>query len=113
MKKRLRKKRRLGEFREWGCVVDIALKSPGDLDRFLDIFVEWVEDLDCYCGGGGAGTSLSMMVELGRRDREPASLRARLLERVESCPLVSAVSATPLFDMWHGSEPPVNPSQAT
>jgi uncharacterized protein YggL (DUF469 family) len=54
VKKRLRKKRRMGEFREWGCVMHFRLKSDSDLNEFLDIFVERVEEIGCYCGGGGS-----------------------------------------------------------
>lgn len=111
MKKRLRKKRRMGEFREWGCSVEVVLKSPADLDRFLDMFVGWVEDLGCYCGGGGGGNGLSMIVELGNEGRKPESLRCSLLERLKSCPLVAAVSVSPLFDLWHGPEPSPAPPQ--
>lgn len=105
MKKRLRKKKRMGEFREWGCLVEVLLFSSADLDQFLDMFVQRVEEIGCYCGGGGRGERLSMVVELGKGDREPLSLRENLMEWVRSSPLVRASSYSELFDLWHGSEP--------
>jgi uncharacterized protein YggL (DUF469 family) len=39
MKKRLRKKKHLGEFTEWGVPVAIARKRKDDFDSFLDDFL--------------------------------------------------------------------------
>lgn len=99
VKKRLRKKRRMGEFREWGCVMHFRLKSDSDLNEFLDIFVERVEEIGCYCGGGGSGSSLSMMVELGRKEGDPEARLAGLIQWALSCPMVKSVRSSEIVDL--------------
>lgn len=106
MKKRLRKKKKVGEYIEWGCELDITLIDESDFDHFLDLFVSRVEELRCYCGGGGWGKKLSMMVELGRGSHLPASRLQSLLAWAKSCPMVESARSGELFDLWHG-EPPV------
>lgn len=110
MKKRIRKKKRLGEFREWGCEIEITLRSPSDLDIFLDLFVQQIEEMGCYCGGGGAGVRLSMMAELGRGEQNSLILKERLLGWVKACHMVQDSSASPIFDLWHGEPPSINGS---
>ena len=56
MKKRLSKKKHLGEFRSWGCQIIITRINEEGLDEFLDDFiVEAIEANGLYCGGGGKG----------------------------------------------------------
>jgi uncharacterized protein YggL (DUF469 family) len=66
MNKRLRKKKRCGEFAEWGRQLTITRNRKDGFDEFLDSFVEEaIESNGCYCGGGGREDSLTVMVELG------------------------------------------------
>jgi uncharacterized protein YggL (DUF469 family) len=54
MKKRLRKKKCLGEFTEWGRQLVITRNRKDGFDEFLDAFIEeTIESNGCYCGGGG------------------------------------------------------------
>ncbi|NQT87852.1 DUF469 family protein, partial [bacterium] len=67
MKKRLRKKKCIGEFAEWGREVMVTLRSAADFDGFLDTFIEQaIEANGCCCGGGGKGDTLEFIVQLGR-----------------------------------------------
>lgn len=50
MKKRLRKKKRLGEFREFGFEVLFKFSCP-DVDAFLDEYIQMIEHYDLYTGG--------------------------------------------------------------
>ena len=53
MKKRLRKKKKLGEFVEYGFEVRILFEPPlNDTDVWLDKLIDFVEMLDLGVGGG-------------------------------------------------------------
>ena len=55
-KKRLRKKKHLGEFAEWGRQFVIIRNRKDGFDEFLDAFIEEaIESSGCYCGGGIKG----------------------------------------------------------
>src|ERR1700687_5576587 len=60
MRKRIRKKRRLGEFAEYGLLVEvspIASLSSAERDSLLDQFIEdAIEKNNLSCGGGGGPT---------------------------------------------------------
>ncbi|HWR98078.1 MAG TPA: 50S ribosome-binding protein YggL [Candidatus Methanoperedens sp.] len=106
MKRRLRKKRHLGEYGEWGRQLVVARNRKDGFDEFLDAFVvEAVEANGCFCGGGGSGDRLDVIVELGRatddRDRRLRALRDWLDARGD----VASYQAGPEFDLWHGDCP--------
>lgn len=52
MKKRLRKKRHLGEFKELGVVFNVELKQNANISIFFDDLVNYCEKNNLYCGGG-------------------------------------------------------------
>jgi uncharacterized protein YggL (DUF469 family) len=104
VKKRVRKKRHLGEFREWGCELEVELHSKEEFDQFLDTLVEEVEKMSCFCGGGGSGNLLSMIVELGTENNNPASRRAHIKDWLKAQPSVKSFSVGPLIDLWVASE---------
>ena len=102
MKKRIRKKLRIGEFTEWGRHVAIARKWESGFDGFLDAFVEEaIESNGCFCGGGGKGKYLEFIVELGRNfdgaEAKMKSIAAWLDARTDVLTWRSSVS----FDPWH------------
>ena len=69
MNKRLRKKKHLGEFKEWIADVEVVLAPDADFDSFLDRFIEdCVEAGGMYFGGGGRHPRLEGVVELGRNE---------------------------------------------
>lgn len=75
MRKRLRKKKHVGEFQELGCEVRITLRPGSDLDDFLNRFLEEaVEANGLSFGGGGRHLELDGFLELGRRDAHQANL---------------------------------------
>ncbi len=62
MKKRFRKKRRIGEYTEWGRGIAIERRTESGFDEFLDTFIkEAVESNGCFCGGGGQGGGWSSL----------------------------------------------------
>jgi uncharacterized protein YggL (DUF469 family) len=113
MKKRIRKKKRLGEFVEWGALLKARLNISTEerLDAFMDEFIEMIESLNCYCGGGiSIERGLDMVVELGVNKK----VALDKLEQVEvwlnghECVVTVEVLGTKhggqydkIFDLWH------------
>lgn len=66
MRKRLRKKRRLGEFREMAFDVSYALDPGVHAERAQDFLVrlleQAIESNELSCGGGGQGESWELCV---------------------------------------------------
>ena len=65
MNKRLRRKKRVGEFQELGfelnCKVDIPPDSP-EFDMWCDDFIEMIESHGLICGGGGLPSDWEVFV---------------------------------------------------
>ena len=75
MRKRLRKKKHVGEFREYGVEFAATVKPGVDFDAFCDDFIdECIESRGLAFGGGGGGVNLKGFVELGRCDEYAANL---------------------------------------
>lgn len=70
MKKRLRKKKHVGEFTEYGIEISIKFNSNIDSDQFLDDFIEnAIERNGLLFGGGHDNITLEGVIELGRSDK--------------------------------------------
>lgn len=103
MKKRLRKKKHLNEFAQWGRQIVIVLDETGNLDDFLDAFLdEAIEANNCYCGGGGFPEKLSFIIELGRRSDNPDTRFKRIAEWLDERADIKTWKAGEEFDLWHG-----------
>jgi len=102
MKKRLRKKKHLGEFAEWGRQIVITRNRKNEFDEFLDAFLEEaIETNGCYCGGGGKEDKLDVVVELGRRASDPDAKLAKITAWLDGRPDVQDYKIRDLFDIWH------------
>ena len=102
MKKRLRKKKHLGEFTEWGRQLVIMRNRKDGFDEFLDAFIEDAIELNrCYCGGGGKENKLDVVVELGRRSDEPDARLKRITAWLDSRSDVESWRVGEEFDIWH------------
>ena len=103
MKKRIRKKKHLAEFTEWGRQLLIKRNRKDEFDEFLDAFiVEAIEANGCLCGGGGKEDKLDVIVELGRHSDDPAGRLKRIAAWLEARPDVLTWETGEEFDIWHG-----------
>lgn len=111
MRKRLRKKRHLGEFRQLGFSLRCELRaglSADDFDRFLDAFLEEAivrHDL-LFNGGGSPEGDWRGVVN---RDHRHASTTQAQREAVAAwlgrrAEIVSS-TLSPDWDIWYGSDP--------
>jgi len=108
--KRLRKKRRLGEFRENMFGVRFSLGdglAPDANDEFLWRFLEHaIEANRLLCGGGAHGSSWEFCVQLGRRGSPSEVQRAAVGAWLAQQPEVRTYALGDFFDGWHGPEEP-------
>jgi hypothetical protein len=111
MKKRLRKKRHMGEFAVYGVSIRVSL-TPGIADdgfeAFIDAFLaEAIEANGLWFGGGGSpATDWSGVIDPGTSVRGiPApvldAVRSWMADRTE---IVSVEISKP-WDIWHGRDP--------
>ncbi len=102
MKKRLRKKKHLGEFIEWGCRFVIVRNCKGGFNIFLDDFIEEaIEANNCYCGGGGKENILDVIVELGRAVDNPEARLKRIAAWLDARPDVQSYRTGRIIDLWY------------
>ncbi|MBW1940888.1 MAG: DUF469 family protein [Deltaproteobacteria bacterium] len=103
MKKRLRKKKHLGEFTEWGRQLVIMRNRMDKFDEFLDAFIdEAIESNGCYCGGGGKVDKLDVIVNLGHRSDDPDGRLNRITAWLDARADVKNWRVGEEFDIWHG-----------
>lgn len=102
MKKRLRKKKRLAEFKEFGWYVDYQFKSISrEADfAFWDTLLDKVESLELLIGGS---TTSFFAHPAGRVPQATAQQRQQQLQQwLARQPGVGAVTISPLTDAWYG-----------
>lgn len=103
MKRRLRKKKRLAEFTEWGRQLIVTRNTKENADAFQDAFIlEAIEGNGCYCGGGMSEDRINVIVELGKSSDNPEERFAKIIAWLDGRSDVQGWEASPLFDLWHG-----------
>jgi len=103
MKKRLRKKKHIGEFAERGRQLIAARNTKTDAEAFQDAFIiEAIEGNGCYCGGSLPDDKLNVIVELGKMPEEPESKFATVTAWLDTRTDIEEWKAGPLFDLWYG-----------
>ncbi|OQX70038.1 MAG: hypothetical protein B6A08_02415 [Sorangiineae bacterium NIC37A_2] len=105
MKRRLRKKKRLGEFRELGFSIQAQLSSSSKEARlaFIERFVDAVERRALLFGGGCSldGLLEGFVMPRARGSATVEDLEA-VLELLQSAPEVTSFEVGQLKDAWHG-----------
>jgi uncharacterized protein YggL (DUF469 family) len=106
MKKRLRKKKRVGEFREDGFTilaeVNVTNNSPEN-HEFLDDLIEFVESKDLGIGGGVGDKVDVFCTRLGRGTCTEDD-RTAVSGWFQNHPLVTRFKIGPLVDAWYGKD---------
>ena len=104
MKKRLRKKRRLGEFAELGFRLRFAMSRNLDesaRNTLLDEFLDEIERLGLQFGGGGVHDG-DGFTEFCGRGTATEQHRTAILSWLEQHSNIENPSAGELVDAWHG-----------
>jgi uncharacterized protein YggL (DUF469 family) len=103
MRKRLRKKKHIGEFTAFGCLLTIDRKPTTGIDEFMDAFIsDAIEANGCYCGGGGTEDRLEFVVELGRKSDNPEGRIKQICNWLDSRQNVEDYKLGELTDLWYG-----------
>ena len=104
MKKRLRKKKHIGEFKIWGVPITIKRAMKTNFDSFLDKFIEEaIEASDCYFGGGGGKEDhLEGFIELGHSSEQPESRLNKISKWLDERTDIEKYVTGELIDVWYG-----------
>ncbi len=103
MKKRLRKKKYIGEFKEWGVTISIARSKDADFETFLEEFVEQsMESNRCYFTGTGEKKHLEGFIDLGRSLDQAEAKLAKVNAWLDTRSDVKKHATGQLTDAWYG-----------
>ena len=103
MKKRIRKKKHLAEFKELGVPVAIKRNQESNFDTFLDEFLEQsIEGNECYFGGGGNDDHLEGFIELGKATDNPEEKLKKISEWLDSRLDIEKYVTGDFVDAWYG-----------
>lgn len=107
MKKRLRKKKRQGEFREFGFNIHFQCRMPEQgreafLDEFLDSLIAKIEEMGLGIGGGMSPEGCAdFFVERLGRGTVTLEEREAWIAWLQEQPEVESLTAGELVDAWH------------
>jgi uncharacterized protein YggL (DUF469 family) len=103
MKKRLRKKKHIGEFKELGFLLEakLNLQTDEELDRFNDEFLDYIEKENMHIGGGMGMDDLSLYVCTGVVNTGNAEARENLISWMDKHENVTEVNAGELKDAYY------------
>jgi len=104
MKKRLRKKKRVGEFRELGFAVRATFRaalSDAEAIAFLRRWVGAIEARGLVFGGGNTTESFEGFVTLAKRGSASDADREALTAFFAADPVVAKHEVDALVDAWH------------
>lgn len=108
MRRRLRKKRRLGEFREFGFVVEfdspeVDIEAPNQL--LFDFLDYAIEPHGLCCGGGGGTRQWRFIVSLYKKRGSTTDAHREAVKRwLDGDPRVAYIQFGPPIDLWHCDE---------
>ena len=111
MKKRIRKKKHLGEFQEIGFELEFTFDIGSTIDeenKVLYAFIDHaIEDNNLFFGGGGEGGLWSGVAYANGPPgtRTTPEQRAAVLTRLEDHPRVITAKASDFFDLWYDELP--------
>ena len=109
MKKRLRKKYHVGEFKQFGFTVLIMLKPekqiPDELGLVYDPIIDIVEGEKLSMAGGGGKNYITIAVtDQGRKNTITDEKADMLLKKIKEIDFVSEAIRFPLMDAWNSSD---------
>ena len=103
MKKRIRKKKHLKEFREWGAMIVIKRNTDEGFDSFIDDFLEQaIEGNNCFFGGGGQKDRMEGVIELGRGSDMAESRLSAVKQWLDEQEDIEEYISSTKIDLWYG-----------
>tara|TARA_B100000315_G_scaffold258949_1_gene312903 strand:+ start:1325 stop:1672 length:348 start_codon:yes stop_codon:yes gene_type:complete len=103
VKKRLRKKTHIGEFKEWGVIISITKSTDVDFDVFVDEFIEHnIKENACYFTGTSKENTLEGFIDLGCSLEKAKDKLAKITAWLNEKSDVKNHTVGKLTDAWHG-----------
>ncbi|GAA3953007.1 50S ribosome-binding protein YggL [Hymenobacter algoricola] len=105
MKKRLRRKKYIGEFQEFGWYVTLVLKSdePPKESPLWEPLMEQVDALDLLMGGSLVSFFVQPVVRMTKEQTQDRQLQ--LQQWLSQRPEVAQATSSALTDAWYGPFP--------
>ena len=94
--RRIRKKKRLGEFREYGFIIDVYC-GPDPEGKIVDLVIDVLIKKRLYCSGGGDHEKYSFFIE-GLKEESDKEWIFNEIKKIQE---VEDVSVYKTVDMWH------------
>lgn len=106
MKRRLRKKYRVGEFRQFGFTVLIMVNEGVDeLGLMYDPIFDIVEKEGlCLAGGGGLNYITIAVTDQGRKNTVTDEKVVRVVSEIKKLSFVTEAVSFPLMDAWNSTD---------
>ena len=103
LKRRLRKKYRVGEFREFGFQIEVKFKPDlSEADKIYDEFIKEIESQKLSFGGGSSFEYLHGFITAFKNYRSPTPVQREMLKNwLESRPEISGSQVGNLVDAWY------------
>ncbi len=103
MNKRIRRKKRMGEFREFCAPIAIKMASGSDIEKFLNDFINDVLEANrCCIGGGGDIESFEGFLELGNASENPEMKLENIKNWLNGRSDVEKAVTGNITDAWYG-----------
>jgi uncharacterized protein YggL (DUF469 family) len=97
--RRIRKKKKLGEFTETGFLIYLYCGEDKDFS-VIDSFIDLIVKKKMYCSGGGDPKKYSFLVERQRKEITPEE-REFVIEEARKIQGVNDVLALDLVNLWY------------
>jgi uncharacterized protein YggL (DUF469 family) len=103
MKKRLRKKKHLKEFAEYGIKLIVYRNTKeNDISFHDDFIINAIEKNKCYCGGFLYDDKIDVIVELGRKPTHEDKIY-KITKWNKERPDISSWEFGDMIDIWYGN----------
>lgn len=103
MNKRIRRKKCLGEFKEFCAPIAIKITAGTDMEAFLnDLLTNAIEVNECCLGGGGDDEVFEGFLELGNASDKPEEKLEKVINWIKSRSDVEKLVTGKLTDAWYG-----------
>jgi uncharacterized protein YggL (DUF469 family) len=105
MKKRLRKKKYIGEFQEFGWYVTLVLKNDDQQSQeaLRDSLLEQMDVLDLLMGGSLVSFFVQPVIRMSKEQTQDR--QQQLQQWLTQRPEVAQATSSALTDAWYGSSP--------
>jgi uncharacterized protein YggL (DUF469 family) len=105
MKKRLRKKKYIGEFQEFGWYVTLVLQNdePQTKESLRDSLLEQLDGLDLLMGGSLVSFFVQPLIRMSKEQTQQQ--QQQLQQWLTQRPEVTQATSSALTDAWYGPFP--------